>query len=321
MKKSPTPAPAPRASCPGNLMLAGEYAVVDGGPAVMLAVNAQAFATVREEEQELSPFLWQVQTCLADAFGSTSVQALAAKRVQVNTSAFHYQGAKLGLGSSAAATVAAIGACLGQVDEPLDIDNLHRLASKAHGNAQAAMGARGSGADIAACTLGGALRFQIGAEESQVSRVTLPSGLHLVFPWTGVAAQTAPLVARVQEYRGRQSEDYQRLASGISACAEALAKARDPSDAVEAIAAGAEALRSLADAVGIELWLKEHSQLESLAQRFGGALKPTGAGAGDLALAAFSESDAAQSFQKSLVELGILCPPLLVEPQGVRLLA
>jgi phosphomevalonate kinase len=149
--------------------------------------------------------------------------------------------------------------------------------------------------------------------------MALPPDLHLLFPWTGVSASTAPLVAAVRQLREHQPARYEPLCAAISASAESLAHAENAAAAVLAIDEGGQSLRALGDAAGVELWLPMHTTLADLANAHEGALKPTGAGAGDLALAAFSESHQALAFQKALADFGIFCPRLVVDNEGVRL--
>ncbi len=308
-----------KTSCPGKIMLAGEYGVIDGGPALLVGVSARAYAHSEASEQELSPFLAEVQRTMAEEFGTSSQEAEAAKRVRVDTSAFRQGSVKLGLGSSAAATVVATASALTAENQTLTPETVHRLAALAHARAQASMGAKGSGADVAVCTYGGCIRYQLANGVPEIRPIALPKNLHLRFPWTGQSASTPELVARVMAYRERDSQAYEDCASGIRQSADDLAYASDADKAVAAIASGGTALKTLGEAAGVRLWLPEHDQLKVLAGEHGGALKPTGAGGGDLALAAFASAESAQAFEKSLLRRGILCPKIDVDTQGVRL--
>ena len=151
--------------------------------------------------------------------------------------------------------------------------------------------------------------------------MSLPKELHLRFPWTGVAASTPSLVQHVQHFRAAHGADYAKLAGAISESAEALATCASAHEALLAIEAGGAALRALAQATSAKLWLPEHDLLAELARGLGGALKPTGAGGGDLAVAAFADAESATQFEKCLDERGIACPALDVDTQGVRLQA
>jgi phosphomevalonate kinase len=300
-------------------MLAGEYAVVDGGPAVLVGASTRAYAEVCDDEQRLSPFLAEVQRTLAEEFGDRSMSAIAAKCLRIDTSAFRQEKEKLGLGSSAAATVAGMAAALAAGKQNLQHEYVNHLAARAHGKAQEKMGAKGSGADVAACTFGGCIRYQLLSGVPDIRRIALPTHLHLRFPWTGTPASTPELVGQVMAFRKRDSRTYQDRTSEMSQCADQLASALDANAAVAAIGRAGTALRALGEAAGVELWLAAHDQLLAIANDHGGALKPTGAGGGDLALAAFSNAESAQAFEKSLLKLGILCPDIDVDTQGVRL--
>src|SRR4051812_23142786 len=81
---------------PGKLVLSGAYAVLDGAAAIVVAVDRHARAGTRERAPTRSPEL------LA-AFGEGPAPIC-------DTSSMRENGKKLGLGSSAAALVAALGA-------------------------------------------------------------------------------------------------------------------------------------------------------------------------------------------------------------------
>ncbi len=295
-------------------MLAGEYAVVDGGPAILMAVDRMAVATLHRKTQYLSPFLLSAQRTIAQEFGQASQEVHNARRVSVCTDSFRHEGTKIGLGSSAAATVAAIGISITPADAAVDQALVHRLAAKAHGDAQAKMGARGSGADIACASLGGVRLFQ----STNTTACELPSDLHLVFPWTQKAAATAPMVQAVQEFKRKSEDQYLDLAAAISAEAIALAGAENARAAIATIERAGQAVQALGEAAGVAIWLPIHSELSDIANQFQGSLKPTGAGGGDLALAAFDSSSSAQCFIERLASKGIFCPALSVDPHGVR---
>ncbi len=182
------------ATAPGKLILTGEYAVLDGAPALVIAVNRRVVATRRRGPRGSSEFLISVIDELERRFGSDHAAARAATEIVVNSTPFYWGGTKLGLGSSAAVTVAATALALG-ADYPgvpvIDRDLVLSIASVAHANAQSARRgrpstaervpttqppspwhkARGSGADIAAAVYGGVIAFQREAPE----RVAWPS--------------------------------------------------------------------------------------------------------------------------------------------------
>ncbi len=312
------------ASAPGKVMLAGEYAVIDGGEAVMLAVDRRAMARVVEQPPPLSPFLEEAARVVGDRFGADSAEARAARAIAVDTGALRQGEAKLGLGSSAAATVAAIGcALLANGSTELDRAVVHRLAHRAHRAAQGRAGAAGSGADVAASVWGGLLAVRLAGDPDQplaTRPLPLPADLALVFVWTGQPADTASLVDRVRALRQHAPGDYAQATTMIADAADALAASLTRGSAcaaVSALAGGGQAVAELGAIAGVELETSLHRRLARLAQRRGGALKPTGAGAGDIALAAFASPDAADGFRADLEAAGITCPALAPDARGV----
>src|SRR5262249_38651593 len=212
------------ASAPGKVLWAGEYAVLDGHPAVVSAVDRRVVARFGDAAQELSPFLEAVRAELGDAVG----------RVQVDSSALARDGRKLGLGSSAAAVVAAAGLVLGTDDRA----RIHEVAHRAHARAQAPRGARGSGADIAASVHGGLLEVTRTDDETPnlVERIAgAPPPFCLV--WTETPADTPTLVARVRAFAASAPQAHKTCMDHLGAVAAGLAAAMRAADAPGAVAA------------------------------------------------------------------------------------
>lgn len=316
-------------SAPGKLMLSGEYAVLDGAEAVLIAVGRRARARLEKTPQQLSPFLQAIREELAEttAFGGVGRAALeAARRVVVDTGTFHaVRGEKLGLGSSAAVTVAAVGCVLAVEPDKLPIPLIHRLAHNAHGNAQATRGARGSGADVAACTYGGVIAVSADRDPNRpvsVRPLTWPSSSTLVSVWTGQAADTPSLVAKVRNLRIGDRQTYNKVITAISDASATLVDALERADSAAVIAAferGGQATTALGKAAGISLALPVHDKLATLARTFGGASKPTGAGGGDIAIAAFADADKAAAFTARVRADGLtVLDDLTIADTGVR---
>ncbi len=125
------------ATAPGKLILTGEYAVLDGAPALVVAVNRRVVAARRVGPRGSSPFLAAVADELA-ARGRRDAANIAMS-IAVDSRAFYdaprpgLAPVKLGLGSSAAVTVAATALALG---EPLDRNLVFDIAAAAHARAQ-----------------------------------------------------------------------------------------------------------------------------------------------------------------------------------------
>ena len=192
-------------SAPGKLFLSGEYAILWGGTARLAGVGPRtsAFARSRDDrtvhlvlaegrlEGTLTPLgvRWKDAPAPPFAFAARALDLVARAQareslgfsVALSPTPAGPEGHKLGLGSSARAVVLAAecAARLLEVRSPL------ALAMLAHGEAQ---GGRGSGGDVAACSVGGLLRYR----RWPVERVTSAPSLQL-----GLAAAGAPDVVRL----------------------------------------------------------------------------------------------------------------------------
>ena len=154
-----------RFSAPGKLVLCGEYAVVDGRPAVVAAVNRRAVARVSSAHElrvRGNASRWLTVTAAVldgtddaharDAPLLVCVLREAHKRglpllpahITVSTTSFSAVAGKLGLGSSAAAAVALASA----VAHDRGADAVYELARAGHFAFQGG----GSGIDVAAST-------------------------------------------------------------------------------------------------------------------------------------------------------------------------
>lgn len=190
-------------SAPANLLLLGEYAVLEeGGLGLAVAPDVRAKATLagpraagRGEGRDrpappVSPadtdnepvvrgrmpggevrwpgdpgVLGRVADYLLETVGP------APGDVEVDTSAFfRADGRKRGYGSSASLTVALTALWTGFEHARADRERVRRIATEAH---RAAQGGRGSGYDVAVSSIGGVVLFT-GGERPEARRVALP---------------------------------------------------------------------------------------------------------------------------------------------------
>jgi mevalonate kinase len=265
---------------PGKAFIIGEYAVLYGGPAVVAAVARYARAQLRRGPRPaLSPFLEEITRRFAPPPGSYPV---------VDTSDLAAaDGTKLGLGSSAAATVAAAAVMRARVGcdlaEPGERARLLELCTAAH---RAAQGGRGSGADVAAAVHGGVLRVTRFPARLEVAPAALPRGHRLLFFPLGAPASTVSLVRAVEEM------DTERRSRFIADLGDAAARfAERPIEAMRRFHRG---LMVLGEAAGAPIVPPAVHDLVAAAERLGGAAKTSGAGGGDLAVALVPD-DAAEA--------------------------
>ena len=343
------------ATAPGKLILTGEYAVLDGAPALVVAVDRRVTARRRTGPRGSSPFLVAVADEIAARLGADHPAAHAALEVVADSRAFFLGTTKLGLGSSAAVTVAATALALSTNHElpVIDRDLVQQIAAAAHATAQstkprtsaaelaprrrslssmdlaaqlepvaATAGVRGSGADIASAVHGGVIAFQKG----QVTRLTWPSGVTLVPFFTGNAADTTELVAEVNAARVRAPADVEAALAAIAAASRAACQAcesRAPEIAANALLAAlvlaAHATDRLAQAAGLPLVPPCVADARAALARLGGTAKTTGAGGGDVAIAVIPATADVARARRLLVEVGCQPLDLAVDTTGVDL--
>jgi phosphomevalonate kinase len=298
------------ATAPGKLLVTGEYAVIDGAPALVLAVDRRAIAT--RGVGASSPFLDAIAAALAARHGADHPSVLAAREIRVDSSAFYDRSQKLGLGSSAAVTVAATALALGP--ENFDRAEIFGVASEAHAAAQSARGVRGSGADIAAIVHGGAIAFTAGRTE----RIEWPDQIVLVPFFTGRSADTVSLV---QAIRSAQNLRPAAVGAALAAIAEASRQtlAALGGDVISALDRAAAATDQLAAATGVALVPDCVTAARSLLARFGGTAKTTGAGGGDIALGVIPGTADVTEVHRLLIEAGCQLLPLSLDDTGVDL--
>jgi len=201
------------ASAPGKIVLSGEYAVLDGAPAIVMAVERRARATLADADGGISQvrapgytdeigrfassggdFRWlegQVLFGVVDSvWRAADALQLSAKLIDLDTIDFiEPEGhRKIGIGSSAALTVALCAAIRGSIET----ETIMAVAQRAHLDLQAGAG---SGVDIACSVSGGLIEYRM--EGASVTALDWPEGLLHRVIWTGVAASTRDKLSRL----------------------------------------------------------------------------------------------------------------------------
>jgi phosphomevalonate kinase len=228
-------------SAPGKLILFGEYAVLEGEPATVMAVDRRARVLLEPSGSarfsvtapglisEPAVFVigedgrldWLDSDPEAVARLSLVRQLLAAMRklgmlgprspvpfaAELDTRAFFLETAgrrrKLGLGSSAALTAALASALAGWCGRSDLLEQPLEWLRALLTLHREFQGGHGSGVDLAASVFGGTLRYRLdqAGAVAEAEAIELPDELHLVCLWTGRAASTADFLARLEESR------------------------------------------------------------------------------------------------------------------------
>lgn len=206
---------AVNASAPGSLMLMGEHAVLHGHPAIVCAINKRMKISLKPREDEqilLHSALGEHATTLDELAPSEPFRfvlgAIKAFREELGQgfeldirSEMSHQ---MGMGSSAAVTVATLAALTGAMGEvPVPgslLENGTSIIRKIQGGV-------GSGADVAASTFGGCLRFFAESQEA----VKLPIDPPLTVLYSGHKTPTPDVIALVEENRKKQPAVFSEL--------------------------------------------------------------------------------------------------------------
>jgi phosphomevalonate kinase len=275
-----------RVMAPGKLVLTGAYAVLEGAPAIVVAVDRYALADVATPDE-------------------------------VDVRAMHDDaGRKLGLGSSAAAMVATHAAreLAGGADlRAADVrDRLLRAVRQAHAVSQCG----GSGVDVAAAVHGGALRYALHGAEACVRAVELPAGVVLAAFWSGTSARTSDLRARVDALQARSPRALADL-GGIAVDAASALDAGDARAFVGAADAYGRGLAALGHAADAPIVPRAFADLATIARAEGAAFLPSGAGGGDVAVW-LGPAAPSVAFVASADALAMRLLPVAVDRGGVR---
>jgi phosphomevalonate kinase len=294
------------ASAPGKVVLSGEYAVLDGAAAVCAAVNRRAVVKLDEsldgQCHVLTPgFSGEDRFSIVDAVCGGSRPSLS---IELDTRSFSEEGHKIGIGSSAALTVALV-AALGKSDD------VFVKALLAHSELQ---DGAGSGDDVAAAAHGGLFEYEM--RTRSVSRISWPEGLAWRLLWSGSSVSTAAKLAKLAKHAGCPSR------SELGLAANRIAEAWRTGDADEVLTEYVSyigALRQFSVDHDLGIFDAGHEQLTEAAMLSDLVYKPAGAGGGDIGIL-FGRSEL--KLERFIAENSALIHTVLtcdLDADGVRL--
>ena len=304
------------ASAPGKVVLSGEYAVLDGAPAVSMAVNRRAIVTLTATADnkatvesvgpagDYDPGLFD---CAVKASHFSNVNDYS---FVLDTSAFidAESGVKFGIGSSAALTVALVKAFSALAADETDVGE---IAAIAHIDFQQGSG---SGVDIATSVAGGLVEFR--TQEMGVTELSWPAGLEFAMFWSGVAASTRDRVDRLAAIDTKPSRA--RLSDEASAIAMAWKSGK--ADAVMAASRNYNAaLMTFSVDHDLGIFEAGHDILARAALADGLVYKPCGAGGGDVGIALATDREQLSAFTKRAKASGFEQLDIGLDSNGVQL--
>ena len=295
-------------SAPGKLFLVGEYAVLDGGTAVVAAVDRRAIGRFVPGATPASPLVEEAVRLARAHLKANGGATVAPGAVDIDTSALAGAGGKLGLGSSAAAAAVAVGAMLqaGGHDPESELAVSFALADRAHRDAQ---GGRGSGADVAAAIYGGIIAYRRAEHVPAGIRELSPLlGLEIVVFHAGAPHATVDAIRAVEALAARDRPRYERHISAITDAADGFLtawQAGNVAGVIEAADTAGNALAALGPDADLPIVTPPFARAATLARELGGAAKPSGAGGGDVGVAFLTGQDAAATFRARASHIGV----------------
>jgi phosphomevalonate kinase len=322
-------------------MISGEYAVLEGAISIVASVAARAYiALTPVPADSVSPLSPAARDGSGAEIGGLPQrpplppEAVLARRLaeeqfgavnaelSIDASELRRSGKKLGLGSSAAASAAAVGAVLASHGQDLSDPRVQRRVFELALAGHKAIAPEGSGADVAAASLGGFVRYRLeGGEVAEAESVTFPAQVETRVVWTGKEARTSEFVRAVRQFEGRDAQGYARIRDHLAGEARRFADAIQAGAVGEIIAAAAaygKGMGELGEAAGVGIVTAELAQIAELARVHGGAAKPSGAGGGDVAIAFFQRVSDAQAFDNACDRAGLERVDLGLGAPGVR---
>ena len=294
------------ASAPGKIVLSGEYAVLFGAPAVCVAITRRAVASVGETPDRrchlTTPgFTGSNPFAVVDAVCRDSRPAF---NIDLDTTRFADSGNKIGIGSSAALTVALLAALKDSTD-------VFEEALQAHAALQ---GGSGSGIDIAAAVHGGLIEYERASRN--VRALDWPEGLAMRVVWTGTPASTEEKLEKLAGQTAGPSR------SVLGRVATQMADAWQSCDAdriLEEYVPYIGVLRQFSIDHDLGIFDAGHDELTDAAMADDLVYKPAGAGGGDIGVLFGRIEAGLDAFVARHANLVHGVVPCELDPAGVRL--
>jgi phosphomevalonate kinase len=289
-------------------VLSGAYAVLEGAPALVAAVDRYVVADSGAEPplvtDEVAQAIAQGAIERAPGFDATALREKTPSGDR-----------KLGLGSSAAIVAASIAAqwLTGDGGGEDFTRRVFLAALAAHRAAQPG----GSGIDVAASCFGGVVRCQLAGDALEVTAASLPGDLHVTVYACPESASTQRMLAAVHAFRDHDNAGYQQVMTAIADGAKLAIEADSASSFVAAQRMQYLALSELGRAAGVAIVTDAVAALDEVARQHGGCVGPSGAGGGDVALR-FGEQPPTKALSERAEQLGLVALDIRLAARGVH---
>lgn len=282
---------AVRTKAPGKLVISGAYAVLEGAPAIVTAVDRYVVADMSRQATFEAP------------------EVRAAKPVgplpYFDASALRDGDRKLGLGSSAAIVVASVAALTLEQNPQLTThelrDHVCDLAVRSHQQAQKG----GSGIDVVTSIYGGTRLCFVKDGQLSHEAHAFAAGVEIEVFCDANCASTASMLATVRAWKQRDADRYRALMQELHVASTKAKNACNVVEFVHAIGWQTRVLTRLGRESGAPIVPNHLDRIARSAIREGVAVHPSGAGGGDMVLC-IGEGKAVQDWSKQLEKEGYL---------------
>ncbi len=315
-------------SIPGKVVISGEYAVLNGAPAIVSTLKQKVNITIQKSDKKhnvyttsvlegVFPFtmdddanvLWLEADpgvfglLLQHAFKILKPKLKEKLCIAVDSSEFFRTTndgtvIKLGIGSSAAVSVGIIQALYQIQDIRSSPENLLTQANSIH---QGLQDKQGSGIDVTCCF---ADQGVIECTKDSVKKHTWlilnwPNGLHLQALTTSQYGSTKRLVTNYQRAGNLYPKEFKSALDQFLNITQSLSNAWKLEDVdliIDLLRAYDVQIKKLDKIGGIGIYTQVHADIQNIASRHNVFYKPSGAGGGDIGLAFSSSLDALNDF-------------------------
>jgi phosphomevalonate kinase len=293
------------------LVVSGAYSVLDGAPAIVVAVDRYVVADTSRPAPRVTA---EVRAAIeAHAMSGAPWFDASALRMKLPDG----RDVKLGLGSSAAILVASMAAAWFTENRTIDPRAMFYAAVAAHRRAQGG----GSGIDVAASVFGGTLVCKLSRQGPlSVQPHELPEGTVLEVFGSPNPAVTPELLNLVRQFAAREPAEHARILAAAGEAATKAANATSTQDLIVHLEAQALALAELGRLSGAPIFTPDVIALARIAAEEGAVFYPSGAGGGDVAIHA-GPKPASDRFRAEAEALGRFHVPLQISAPGVHVVS
>lgn len=285
------------ASAPGSIMITGEHAVVYGYPAIVAAIDQRItirLEATRDETVQIRSDIAEPAFFTLDDFPPVAgvyrfvIAVLAQFRSRLKTGLRIDLRSDidptLGLGSSAAVTIALLGALCRLTD--VDAESIHADALAV----VRAIQGRGSGADLAASLHGRCIGYQLASDTHAAVIDALPDPPPLWLRYVGYKTPTGEVLAKLAKARESEPDAFDALYAEMGRCSAETVRVVKP-DGWGAAAPLLESYQDLMERLGVSDPVIDRTIAAARSVPGVSACKISGSGLGDCVLGIGAQPD------------------------------